>query len=97
MADLAKALSRSKILTKSAQQSLVKHVGTTTWISSKAVQHSLSQVSALTNAILATEFSQNLTAWLTDTFSQSASVYDKAVDSIYNTSHHWWRPTSQAL
>ncbi|MDA1129658.1 MAG: hypothetical protein O2913_13335 [Chloroflexi bacterium] len=48
----------------------------------------MARISAVSNAILASDFSQNMESWLTKTFNEGIpSIYDKSADAVYNATH----------
>ena len=45
-------------------------------------------ISAIANAILASDFSQNMESWLTKAFNEGVpSIYDKSADAVYNATN----------
>lgn len=81
---LSAALSRSRTLRRSAKESILRNFAVAQRTGVRSRQTSLARLSALTNAMLASDFSHNMETWLTKAFNEGvASAYDRSADALY--------------
>lgn len=82
------AIEKSKVLTASAQTSILNNLRAARNLGATAKDQSTMRAGSLANAILASDFSHNMESWLTKTFNEGVpSIYDKSADDIYNATH----------
>lgn len=85
---LAKGIGSSKAMAASTGKSVLGYVSSAYESSAKAGKKGVNQAAILVNAILASDFSREIEHWLDDAITKGApSIYDKAVDYVYNTTH----------
>lgn len=85
---LSKAISSSKAISTRTGKSIVGYVSSAYESSVKTGKKRVNQAAILVNAILASDFSREIEHWLDDAITKGApSIYDRAVDYVYNTTH----------
>ncbi len=83
-----KSLTTSTALTTSTGQAILSHVSHAVHATASTGRRSMSDSAIWLNAILASDFSTNLDRWLGKAFNEGIpSVYDQAVDAVYNATH----------
>jgi hypothetical protein len=85
---LARGLRNSKALAASTKNQILQYVASARQVSGKLNGDAATKISTLANAILASDFSNNMELWLGRTFNEGVpSIYDKAADAVYSASH----------
>lgn len=83
-----KSLTTSKSLTKSTSHAILDHVSHALQATTNTGRKTVNESAVWLNAILASDFGTNIERWLGHTFNEGVpSVYDQAVDAVYNATH----------
>ena len=81
-----KAIKASKVLADSVKTAILEKLKSARKFSKQERQSA--GISAIANAILASDFSQNMESWLTKAFNEGVpSIYDKSADAVYNATN----------
>jgi len=84
----SKAMGSSTKVLKPTGNEILKYVSSAFKSSSKHIGKVITPASIVTNAILSSDFSRNMTSWLEDMFNRGVpSIYDKSVDAVYNATN----------
>lgn len=85
---VAKALSTSRAIAAPTRKAILEHMSVTYKTGAKAKSIIVSDSAVFLNALLASNFGKSMESWLGATFNEGIpSVYDKAVDAVYNSTH----------
>ena len=85
---LAKGLRHSKTLAASTKNQILQYVASAQQVGGKLNGDAVTKIGTLANAILASDFSNNMESWLSKTFNEGVpTIYDKAADAVYSASH----------
>ncbi len=85
---LSNSLNSSKVIVEPTSREILKYFSSAYESLAKQGSKTVNNTTILINAILASDFSRNMDSWLGATFNEGIpSVYDKAVDAVYNTTH----------
>ena len=94
----SKAMGSSTKVLKPTGNEILKYVSSTFKTSSKHIGKVITPASLVTNAILSSDFSLNMTSWLEDMFNKGVpSIYDKSVDAVYNATNIGGGPLHRLL
>ena len=81
---LSQILPRSRVVASTVKRSIVNNVASGYEILAQARTRTVNHTAVLVNAILASDISHSMEAWLKHLVETTPSVYDKAMDADYN-------------
>lgn len=85
---LSKAISSSKAIAVPTGKAILEYVSSAYESSPRTGKKLVNDTAIFINAILASDFSRNMESWLGAMFNEGTpSIYDKAVDAVYNATH----------
>jgi len=85
---LSEAVTSSKAMSRSTGDAFLRYVYSAQESAARSSRKITDNVAIFLNAILASDFSRAMEAWLGGVFNEGIpSVYDKAVDAVYNATH----------
>jgi uncharacterized membrane protein len=85
---LSEAVTSSKAISRSTGETILRYVSSAQESAARSSRKITDSVAISLNAILASDFSRSMEAWLGGVFNEGMpSVYDKAMDTVYNATH----------
>jgi len=85
---LVKAINSSKAVEATTGKAILEYISSTYKATTKAGKKVINHTAIFINAILASDFSRNMESWFGHMFNEGIpSIYDKAVDAVYNATH----------
>lgn len=84
---LANTLSRSRVITASLKRSILRSAAQGYDIASKAGRKATDHTAILLNAVLASNLSHSMETWTKSLVEGMPTVYDKAMDQVYNSTN----------